>query len=74
LEKDREGGRSKINDRKVMSIIFFVLKTGCQRRALLRSVRCSTYLELKKQSDQNSTCVQAKQPDNGSLTHELFRQ
>jgi transposase len=34
-KRKKKAGRPRMNDRKAMSAIFYVLRTGCQRNALL---------------------------------------
>ena len=40
--KKRKTGRPRMNDRKAMSAIFYVLRTGCQWNALPRSLGASS--------------------------------
>jgi transposase len=41
-KRKQKVGRSRMNDRKAMSAIFYVLRTGCQWNALPRSLTSST--------------------------------
>lgn len=41
-KKRRKGGRPPMDDRKAMSAILYVLRTGCQWRALPRSLGAGT--------------------------------
>ena len=43
LRKKKKAGRPRMNDRKAMSAIFYVLRTGCQWNALPRSLGASEY-------------------------------
>ena len=38
LKKKKRSGRPRMDDRKAMSAIFYVLRTGCQWKALPRSI------------------------------------
>ena len=40
--KKKKAGRPRMNDRKAMSAIFYVLRTGCQWNALPRSLGASS--------------------------------
>ena len=40
--KKKKAGRPRMNDRKAMSAIFYVLRTGCQWKALPRSLGASS--------------------------------
>lgn len=40
--KKKKTGRPRMNDRKAMSAIFYVLRTGCQWKALPRSLGASS--------------------------------
>jgi putative transposase len=40
--KEKKAGRPRMNDRKAMSAIFYVLRTGCQWNALPRSLGASS--------------------------------
>ena len=40
--KKKKAGRPRMNDRKAMSAIFYVLRTACQWKALLRSLGASS--------------------------------
>src|ERR671937_3010362 len=42
LKKKKRAGRPRMNDRKAMSAIFYVLRTGCQWNALPRSLGASS--------------------------------
>ena len=42
LRKKKKAGRPRMNDRKAMSAIFYVLRTGCQWNALPRSLGASS--------------------------------
>jgi transposase len=42
--KKKKAGRPMMNDRKAMSAIFHVLRTGCQWNALPRSLNASSTL------------------------------
>jgi transposase len=37
-KKKKKAGRPRMNDKKAMSAIFYVLRTGCQWKALPRSL------------------------------------
>jgi putative transposase len=41
-KRKRKAGRPRMNDRKAMSAIFYVLRTGCQWNALPRSLGASS--------------------------------
>ena len=41
-KKKKKAGRPRMNDRKAMSAIFYVLRTGCQWNALPRSLGASS--------------------------------
>lgn len=41
-KKKKKAGRLRMNDRKAMSAIFYVLRTGCQWNALPRSLGASS--------------------------------
>jgi len=41
-KKKKKAGRPRMDDRKAMSAIFFVLRTGCQWNALPRSLGASS--------------------------------
>ena len=40
--KKKKAGRPRMNDRKAMSAVFYVLRTGCQWNALPRSLGASS--------------------------------
>jgi transposase len=40
--KKKKSGRPRMNDRKAMSAIFYILRTGCQWKALPRSLGASS--------------------------------
>jgi putative transposase len=42
LRKKKKAGRPRMDDRRAMSVIFYVLRTGCQWNALPRSPRASS--------------------------------
>jgi hypothetical protein len=72
LEKEREIDPSKINDRKVMSIIFRVLKHRLSTECSAKKFQMQYTSRPEIRSDQNSTSDQANQPDNRSFTHEQY--
>ncbi|MFY9797740.1 MAG: transposase, partial [Candidatus Nitrosopolaris sp.] len=41
-KRKKKAGRPRMNDRKAMSAIFYVLRTGCQWNALPRSLGASS--------------------------------
>jgi putative transposase len=41
-KKKKKAGRPRMNDKKAMSAIFYVLRTGCQWKALPRSLGASS--------------------------------
>jgi putative transposase len=41
-KKKKKAGRPRMNDRKAMSAIFYILRTGCQWNALPRSLGASS--------------------------------
>jgi putative transposase len=41
-KKKKKDGRPRMNDKKAMSAIFYVLRTGCQWKALPRSLGASS--------------------------------
>jgi transposase len=41
-KKTKKAGRPRMNDRKAMSAIFYILRTGCQWNALPRSLGASS--------------------------------
>ena len=41
-KRKQKAGRPRMNDRKAMSAIFYVLRTGCQWNALTRSLGASS--------------------------------
>ena len=44
--KKKKAGRPRMDDRKAMSAIFYVLRTGCQWNALPRSLGASRYRDM----------------------------
>jgi transposase len=40
--KKKKSGRPRMNDRKAMNAIFYILRTGCQWKALPRSLGASS--------------------------------
>ena len=57
LRKKKKVGRPRMDDKKAMSAIFYVLRTGCQWKALPRSIEApSTVHDRFKESLYGLTC------------------
>jgi transposase len=52
--KKKKAGRPRMNDRKAMSAIFYVLRTGCQWNALPRSLGASSTVHDRFQEWRNA--------------------
>ena len=69
-EKKKKAGRPRMNDRKAMSAIFYVLCTGCQWNALPRSLGASSTVHDRFQEWRSAGVFKGMWIDDGLLEYD----